>query len=144
MSGRHRLSQACFDNQYRLIMNLIIRRALDHEFCVARKPLSGKLALDESPDPLWAGARWTRLIEHYLAEGHVRSLLYVYVILDVPSRRSGFCWTHHYRPALLPWHWRSLCLDHAWRPLRDMKPSPCAVSASSVGNAVPVVGDLRT
>lgn len=21
----------------------------------------------------------------------------------------------------LPWHWRSLCLDQAWRPLRDME-----------------------
>jgi hypothetical protein len=21
----------------------------------------------------------------------------------------------------LPWHWRSLCLDQAWRPLRDLE-----------------------
>ncbi len=25
----------------------------------------------------------------------------------------------------LPWHWRSLCLDHAWRPLLGMQQLAC-------------------
>ena len=42
-------------------------------------------------------------------------LVYFHLLLDTASDIA------------LPWHWRSLCLDQAWRPLRDLeKLSQCA------------------
>ncbi|MCY1394842.1 hypothetical protein D9M71_97700 [compost metagenome] len=61
-----------------------------------------------------------RLIEHYLAEGR-----YLVRCTDTSA------WTvaqTSFRVLLdtacdpmLPWHWRSQCLDQAWRPLRDLR-----------------------
>jgi hypothetical protein len=61
-----------------------------------------------------------RLIEHYLAEGR-------YLARFTPT--SSWSLAHAtFRLLLgtaldqaLPWHWRSLCLDQAWRPLRDLR-----------------------
>ena len=67
-----------------------------------------------------------RLIEHYLAEGRYLvcctqtsswtvALTSFRLLLDTACDR------------MLPWHWRCLCLDQAWRPLRDLeKLSHCA------------------
>lgn len=61
-----------------------------------------------------------RLIEHYLAEGRylarftatpkaMIALTALRLLLDTA------------RDTVLPWHWRCVCLDQAWRPLRDFK-----------------------
>nr|WP_314488030.1 FagA protein [uncultured Pseudomonas sp.] len=61
-----------------------------------------------------------RLIEHYLAEGHYLvcctdtapwtvALTSFRLLLDTACDR------------MLPWHWRSQCLDQAWRPLLDLR-----------------------
>ncbi|MDC6381082.1 FagA protein [Pseudomonas graminis] len=61
-----------------------------------------------------------RLIEHYLAEGR-------YLARFTATPKSLIC-ESTFRLLLdtasdtaLPWHWRCLCLDQAWRPLRDMQ-----------------------
>ena len=61
-----------------------------------------------------------RLIEHYLAEGRYLAactstspwtiaVTTFRLLLDTASDTA------------LPWQWRTLCLDHAWRPLRDIE-----------------------
>jgi hypothetical protein len=61
-----------------------------------------------------------RLIDHYLAEGRylanctptspwMVAETSFRLLLDTACDRA------------LPWHWRSLCLDLAWRPLRDLR-----------------------
>ncbi|MBC3365261.1 FagA protein [Pseudomonas sp. SWRI154] len=61
-----------------------------------------------------------RLIDHYLAEGRylacctatsswMISETAFRLLLDTAS------------DVALPWHWRNLCLDQAWRPLRDLE-----------------------
>jgi hypothetical protein len=61
-----------------------------------------------------------RLIEHYLAEGRYLARFTATpkpliaestfrLLIDTASDTA------------LPWHWRCLCLDQAWRPLRDMQ-----------------------
>lgn len=61
-----------------------------------------------------------RLIEHYLAEGRylarctgtsswMVSMTSFRLMIDSASDQA------------LPWHWRCLCLDQAWRPLRDLR-----------------------
>lgn len=61
-----------------------------------------------------------RLIEHYLAEGRYLvcctetspwtvALTSFRLLLDTACDR------------MLPWHWRCLCLDQAWRPLLDLR-----------------------
>lgn len=61
-----------------------------------------------------------RLIEHYLAEGR-------YLARFTATPKSLIC-ESTFRLLIdtasdtaLPWHWRCLCLDQAWRPLRDMQ-----------------------
>ena len=61
-----------------------------------------------------------RLIEHYLAEGRylagctptspwMIAATTLRLLLDTATDTA------------LPWHWRTLCLDNAWRPLRDLE-----------------------
>ena len=61
-----------------------------------------------------------RVIEHYLAEG-----LYLARFTATPQTliaESTFrLLIDTARDTALPWHWRCLCLDQAWRPLRDMQ-----------------------
>ncbi|MCI0994293.1 FagA protein [Pseudomonas sp. ICMP22404] len=61
-----------------------------------------------------------RLIEQYLAEGR-------YLARCTATSPWMICETA-FRLLLdtasdvaLPWHWRTLCLDQAWRPLRDLE-----------------------
>ncbi|HEX8589398.1 FagA protein [Pseudomonas sp.] len=61
-----------------------------------------------------------RVIEHYLAEGR-------YLARFTATPKSLIC-ESTFRLLIdtasdtaLPWHWRCLCLDQAWRPLRDMQ-----------------------
>lgn len=65
-----------------------------------------------------------RLIEHYLAEGR-----YLARFTATPSRliaKSSFnLLLDTARDTALPWHWRSLCLDQTWRPLRDLQAQVC-------------------
>jgi len=70
-----------------------------------------------------------RLIEYYLAQGR-------YLARFTPT--SSWSVAHGtFRLMLataldqaLPWHWRSLCLDQAWRPLRDLR--NCAAQPAQV------------
>lgn len=61
-----------------------------------------------------------RLIEHYLAEGR-------YLARFTATPRPMIAETTFRllidtaRDTALPWHWRCLCLDQAWRPLRDLQ-----------------------
>lgn len=61
-----------------------------------------------------------RVIEHYLAEGR-----YLARFTATPQRliaESTFrLLIDTARDTTLPWHWRCLCIDQAWRPLRDMQ-----------------------
>ena len=61
-----------------------------------------------------------RLIEHYLAEGRYLAcctatshwtiaVTSFRLLLDTASDTA------------LPWQWRNVCLNHAWRPLRDIE-----------------------
>lgn len=60
-----------------------------------------------------------RAIEHYLAEGR-------YLARFTATPQSLIAETtlrlllDTARDTVLPWHWRCLCLDQAWRPLRDL------------------------
>ncbi|BAP43506.1 FagA protein [Pseudomonas sp. 21LCFQ02] len=61
-----------------------------------------------------------RLIEHYLAEG--RYLARFTATPKALVAQSTFrLLLDTARDTVLPWHWRCLCLDQAWRPLRDLK-----------------------
>jgi hypothetical protein len=61
-----------------------------------------------------------RVIEHYLAEGR-----YLARFTATPQTLIAECGFRLLidtaRDTVLPWHWRCLCLDQAWRPLRDMQ-----------------------
>ncbi len=61
-----------------------------------------------------------RLIDHYLAEGR-----YLARFTATPQRMiaetSFRLLMDTARDTMLPWHWRSLCVDQAWRPLRDLQ-----------------------
>ena len=61
-----------------------------------------------------------RLIEHYLAEGRYLSCCTAtspWMIAETSLRLLLDTATD----TALPWHWRGLCLDQTWRPLRDLK-----------------------
>ncbi|MFK3969700.1 FagA protein [Pseudomonas sp. NPDC087358] len=68
-----------------------------------------------------------RVIDHYLAEG--RYLARFTATPQALIAESTFrLLIDTARDTALPWHWRSLCLDQAWRPLRDLQAlahSPC-------------------
>lgn len=68
-----------------------------------------------------------RVIEHYLAEG--RYLARFTATPQVLIAESTFrLLLDTARDTALPWHWRCLCLDQAWRPLRDLRAlSHCAL-----------------
>ena len=61
-----------------------------------------------------------RLIDHYLAEGR-----YLARFTATPQRliveTSFRLLMDTARDTMLPWHWRSLCVDQTWRPLRDLQ-----------------------
>ncbi|RRV06094.1 FagA protein [Pseudomonas sp. v388] len=61
-----------------------------------------------------------RLIEHYLAEGRylARFTATPQTLIAETSLRLLLDTA---RDTVLPWHWRCLCLDQAWRPLRDVQ-----------------------
>ncbi|MEE4147323.1 FagA protein [Pseudomonas viridiflava] len=61
-----------------------------------------------------------RLIEHYLAEGRylARFTATPHALIAETSFRLLMDTA---RDTMLPWHWRCLCLDQAWRPLRDVE-----------------------
>jgi hypothetical protein len=61
-----------------------------------------------------------RVIEHYLAEG--RYLARFTATPQALIAESTFrVLIDTARDTALPWHWRCLCLDQTWRPLRDMQ-----------------------
>lgn len=61
-----------------------------------------------------------RVIEHYLAEG--RYLARFTATPRALIAESTFrLLLDTARDSILPWHWRCLCLDQAWRPLRDLQ-----------------------
>ncbi|RAU49617.1 MULTISPECIES: FagA protein [unclassified Pseudomonas] len=61
-----------------------------------------------------------RLIEHYLAEGrYLARFTATPPMLIAQSTFSLLIDTA--RDTALPWHWRCLCLDQTWRPLRDLQ-----------------------
>lgn len=61
-----------------------------------------------------------RVIDHYLAEGrYLARFTATPQSLIVESTFRLLLDTA--RDTALPWHWRCLCLDQAWRPLRDMQ-----------------------
>jgi len=61
-----------------------------------------------------------RLIDHYFAEGR-----YLARFTAVPrwtvAATSFNLMLDTATDQALPWHWRCLCLDQAWRPLRDLR-----------------------
>ena len=61
-----------------------------------------------------------RVIDHYLAEGR-----YLARFTPTPSwsvaHTSFRLLLDTARDQALPWHWRGLCLDQTWRPLRDLR-----------------------
>jgi hypothetical protein len=61
-----------------------------------------------------------RVIDHYLAEGR-----YLARFTPTPSwsvaHTSFRLLLDTAQDQALPWHWRGLCLDQAWRPLRDLR-----------------------
>jgi len=61
-----------------------------------------------------------RAIEHYLAEGRylARFTATPHVLIAESTFRLLIDTAHD---TVLPWHWRCLCLDQAWRPLRDLQ-----------------------
>jgi hypothetical protein len=61
-----------------------------------------------------------RAIEHYLAEGRylARFTATPHVLIAESTFRLLIDTAHD---TALPSHWRSLCLDQAWRPLRDLQ-----------------------
>lgn len=61
-----------------------------------------------------------RLIEHYLAEGRYLSCCTATSPWTV-AETSFRLLLDTAADIALPWHWRSLCLDQAWRPLREME-----------------------
>ena len=67
-----------------------------------------------------------RLIEHYLNEGRYLACCtatHPWTIAETSFRLL----LDTASDIALPWHWRSMCLDQAWRPLRDLeKLSHCA------------------
>jgi hypothetical protein len=61
-----------------------------------------------------------RVIQHYLAEGrYLARFTATPQALIVESTFRLLIDTA--RDTALPWHWRCLCLDQAWRPLHDMQ-----------------------
>ncbi|MCD5993287.1 FagA protein [Pseudomonas sp. CDFA 602] len=61
-----------------------------------------------------------RVIEHYLAEG--RYLARFTATPQAMIAETSFrLLMDSARDTVLPWHWRCLCLDQAWRPLRDIE-----------------------
>ena len=101
-------------------MNLIIERAWIMSSVLHESPyqeswrwMSRQIRCGLAPDE-------PRLIEHYLAEGRYLAcctstsswtiaLTSFRLLLDTATDTA------------LRWHWRSMCLDHAWRPLRDLE-----------------------
>ena len=61
-----------------------------------------------------------RLIEHYLAEGRYLACCTTTSAWTIAVTSFRLLLDTASDPAL-PWHWRSLCLDQAWRPLRDLE-----------------------
>ncbi|HEX8542592.1 MAG TPA: FagA protein [Pseudomonas sp.] len=61
-----------------------------------------------------------RLIDHYLAEGRylARFTATPRAMIAETSLRTLLDTA---RDTVLPWHWRCLCVDQAWRPLRDLQ-----------------------
>lgn len=77
-----------------------------------------------------------RLIEHYLAEGRYLACCTAtspWLIAETSFRLLLDTATD----TALPWHWRSQCLDQAWRPLRDLERLSFASAGSSAGKAMP-------
>ena len=77
-----------------------------------------------------------RLIEHYLAEGRYLAactttspwqiaVTTFRLLLDTAGDTA------------LPWHWRTVCLDNAWRPLRDLETQALCACRLSAGKALP-------
>ena len=61
-----------------------------------------------------------RLIEHYLNEGRYLACCtatHPWTIAETSFRLL----IDTAADVALPWHWRSLCLDQAWRPLLDLR-----------------------
>ncbi len=61
-----------------------------------------------------------RLIEHYLAEGRYLARFTATPRPMIAETTFGLL-IDTARDTALPWHWRCLCLDQAWRPLRDLQ-----------------------
>jgi hypothetical protein len=61
-----------------------------------------------------------RLIEHYLAEGRYLAR-FTATPQTLIAETTFRLLLDTARDTVLPWHWRCLCLDQAWRPLRDVK-----------------------
>ncbi len=61
-----------------------------------------------------------RLIEHYLAEGRYLARCTATPAWNI-AQTSLRLLLDTATDTLLPWHWRCLCLDQAWRPLRDLR-----------------------
>ncbi|RMO89341.1 hypothetical protein ALQ32_03882 [Pseudomonas syringae pv. tagetis] len=61
-----------------------------------------------------------RLIEHYLAEGRYLARFTATPPLMLAETTFRLLMDTA-RDTALPWHWRCLCLDQVWRPLRDLQ-----------------------
>lgn len=61
-----------------------------------------------------------RLIEHYLAEGRYLGCCTAASPWTI-AQTSFRLLLDTAADTALPWHWRTLCLDQAWRPLRDLE-----------------------
>jgi hypothetical protein len=61
-----------------------------------------------------------RLIEHYLAEGRYLAR-FTATPQTLIAETSFRILLDTARDTVLPWHWRCLCLDQTWRPLRDLQ-----------------------
>ncbi|RMQ43641.1 FagA protein [Pseudomonas cichorii] len=61
-----------------------------------------------------------RLIDHYLAEGRYLAR-FTATPQTLIAETTFRLLMDTARDTVLPWHWRCLCLDQAWRPLRDVK-----------------------
>lgn len=61
-----------------------------------------------------------RLIEHYLAEGRYVACCTATSPWTI-GETSFLLLLDTAADTALPWHWRNVCLDQAWRPLRDLE-----------------------
>lgn len=76
-----------------------------------------------------------RLIEHYLAEGRYLAR-FTATPQPMIAETTFRLLMDTARDTVLPWHWRCLCLDQVWRPLRDLQAIATTPDDAAAGKPV--------